>query len=65
MKNPKILFVEDDATLAFLTKDNLEQNQYDVYHCEDSVAALECFHKIDFDICIFDIVVIFSERKIT
>jgi DNA-binding response OmpR family regulator len=55
MNNPKILYVEDDATLAFLTKDNLEQNQYDVYHCEDGVAALECFHKIDFDICIFDI----------
>ena len=55
MNNPKILYVEDDATLAFLTKDNLEQNQYDVYYCEDGVAALECFHKIDFDICIFDI----------
>ena len=55
MNNPKILYVEDDATLAFLTKDNLEQNQYDVYHCEDGVAALECFHKIAFDICIFDI----------
>ncbi|MEM0576506.1 response regulator transcription factor [Flavobacterium polysaccharolyticum] len=55
MNNRKILYVEDDATLAFLTKDNLEQNQYDVYHCEDGVTALERFHEIAFDICILDI----------
>lgn len=55
MNNPKILYVEDDATLAFLTKDNLEQNHYDVYHCEDGEIALERFHEIAFDLCILDI----------
>jgi DNA-binding response OmpR family regulator len=55
MSNYKILYVEDDATLAFLTKDNLEQNHYDVYHCEDGASALECFQQMAFDICILDI----------
>lgn len=55
MNNPKILYVEDDATLAFLTKDNLEQNQYEVYHCEDGELALKRFHEMPFDLCILDI----------
>jgi DNA-binding response OmpR family regulator len=50
----KILYAEDDETLAFLTKDNLEQN-YDVTHCSDGEIALETFKKDNFDICIFDI----------
>ncbi|MCC6369953.1 MAG: DNA-binding response regulator, partial [Bacteroidia bacterium] len=29
----KILYAEDDETLAYLTKDNLEQNHYVVTHC--------------------------------
>lgn len=50
----KILYAEDDETLAFLTKDNLEQN-YDVTHCENGEIALETFKKEVFDICILDI----------
>lgn len=55
MKNFKILYAEDDETLAFLTKDNLEQNNYEVIHCSDGKAALKTFEGEDFDICIFDI----------
>lgn len=55
MKNFKILYTEDDETLAFLTKDNLEQNNYDVVHCCDGKSGLEAFKKEDFDICILDI----------
>jgi len=55
MKNFKILYAEDDETLAFLTKDNLEQNNYEVIHCSDGKAALQTFEEEDFDICIFDI----------
>ena len=55
MKQFKILYTEDDETLAFLTKDNLEQNSYDVTHCPDGKSAFETFKKEDFDICIFDI----------
>ncbi|CAD0003989.1 MULTISPECIES: response regulator transcription factor [Flavobacterium] len=55
MSNFKILYTEDDETLAFLTKDNLEQNDYEVIHCCDGKSGLESFKNEDFDICIFDI----------
>ncbi len=55
MANFKILYTEDDETLAFLTKDNLEQNNYTITHCIDGEIALEIFKKDHFDICIFDI----------
>ncbi|AWI25934.1 response regulator transcription factor [Flavobacterium pallidum] len=51
----KILYAEDDDTLAFLTKDNLEQNGYEVIHCADGTSCLETFNSGFFDICIFDI----------
>ncbi|WP_310382039.1 response regulator transcription factor [Flavobacterium sp.] len=54
MTKYKILYAEDDETLAFLTKDNLEL-YYDVTHCNDGELAFEAFKKTDFDICILDI----------
>lgn len=54
MTKYKILYAEDDETLAFLTKDNLE-NQYDVTHCTDGESCFEAFKKDTFDICVFDI----------
>jgi DNA-binding response OmpR family regulator len=50
----KILYAEDDETLAFLTKDNLEQH-YAVTHCTDGQECLDVFKKETFDICVFDI----------
>ena len=35
MTKYKILYAEDDQTLAYLTKDNLEQHHYDVVHIAD------------------------------
>lgn len=55
MSTSRILYAEDDATLAFLTKDNLEQNHYEVTHCCDGKIGMEIFKKGDFDICILDI----------
>jgi DNA-binding response OmpR family regulator len=55
MKKFKILYTEDDETLAFLTKDNLESNHYEVIHCCDGKLGLETFKKENFDICILDI----------
>jgi len=55
MSTYKILYAEDDETLAFLTKDNLEQNGYTVTHCADGNFCLETFKKETFDICILDI----------
>ncbi len=51
----KILYAEDDETLAFLTKDNLEQYGYHVVHCTDGDLCLQAFDAQDFDICILDI----------
>lgn len=55
MTRPKILYAEDDQTLAFLTKDNLEQQGYDVHHCADGSHCLEIFRDNPFDLCILDI----------
>ena len=55
MTKYKILYAEDDETLAFLTQDNLEQNNYEVVHCSNGELALETFKNQAFDICIFDI----------
>ena len=54
MTKYKILYAEDDETLAFLTKDNLE-SLYDVTHCIDGEMCFETFKKENFDVCIFDI----------
>lgn len=54
MTKYKILYAEDDETLAFLTKDNLEL-YYDVTHCDDGEMALSAFKKDTFDVCILDI----------
>lgn len=55
MSPVKVLYAEDDETLAFLTRDNLEQSHYEVVHCTDGRQCLETFKKESFDICIFDI----------
>jgi len=50
-----ILYVEDDETLSFVTKDNLELNGYNVVHFSDGKTALEQFTKYNFDLCILDV----------
>ncbi len=55
MKQFKILYAEDDAALAFLTKDNLELKQYKVSHFTNGQDCLKAFNKEYFDICILDI----------
>ncbi|MFY0483966.1 response regulator transcription factor [Flavobacterium sp. PLA-1-15] len=55
MSSYKILYAEDDETLAFLTKDNLEQYGYEVVHCTDGDLCMEAFKTESFDICILDI----------
>ena len=54
MTKYKILYAEDDETLAFLTKDNLEL-YYEVTHCNDGEMALASFKTAPYDICILDI----------
>jgi DNA-binding response OmpR family regulator len=50
----KILYAEDDNTLAFLTADNLEQH-YDVMHFANGKEAFDAFRKETFDLCILDV----------
>ncbi|TPD72030.1 response regulator transcription factor [Flavobacterium microcysteis] len=54
MAKSKIFYVEDDATLAFLTIDYLEQF-YDITHFSDGAEAVKNFHKGNYDLCILDV----------
>lgn len=54
MSKKRILYVEDDETLAFLTADNLEQH-FDVTHCANGKEAFHLFCKEAFDLCVLDI----------
>jgi DNA-binding response OmpR family regulator len=51
----KILYVEDDLNLGFVTKDNLELQGYDIRHCQDGAEALAMFQSEAFDLCIIDV----------
>jgi DNA-binding response OmpR family regulator len=51
----KILYVEDDQTLGYLTADSLRLKGFDVTICEDGFVALEIFNKQEFDICVLDV----------
>ena len=51
----KILYVEDDLSLSFVTRDQLEKHGYEVVSCENGLDALTLFKKEIFDLCIFDV----------
>jgi DNA-binding response OmpR family regulator len=52
---PRILYVEDDETLSFITKDHLELKGYEVRHHSDGIQALEDFKHGEFDLCVLDV----------
>lgn len=52
---PKVLLAEDDASLAFVIKDNLEEEGYDVTWCADGEAAWQLVAKNNFNICLLDV----------
>jgi len=51
----KILYVEDDEVLAYVTKDNLELNNFAVVHCLNGKNALKTFKDEEFDLCLLDV----------
>lgn len=51
----KVLLAEDDADLAFVIKDNLEEEGCQVVLCKDGDAALQQFSRAEFDICLLDV----------
>ena len=55
MIKSKVLLAEDDLSLGFVIKDNLQDAGYDVTHCQDGEAAWQQFQKKEFDICLLDI----------
>lgn len=54
-KRPKILYVEDDVNLGFVTKDNLVKRGFDITLCEDGLEAAQTFQKQRFDLVILDV----------
>jgi len=52
---PKILYVEDDVNLGFVTTDNLDSKGYSTVYCKDGKEGLETFKKEKFDLCVLDI----------
>lgn len=54
-KPAKILYVEDDETLSFITKDNLTRKGFDVTNIDNGIDAFNLFSNNDFDICLFDV----------
>ena len=51
----KILYVEDNSSLRFVTSDQLEKRSYEVVTCDNGIEAYNIFKKTVFDICIFDV----------
>ncbi len=52
---PKILYVEDDVNLGFVTTDNLDSKDYSTVYCKDGKEGLETYKKDKFDLCILDV----------
>lgn len=55
MYKAKILLVEDDPTLGFVVKDNLELHGYEVIHSPDGETGYKEFMKHNFDLCLLDV----------
>ncbi len=55
MNKAKVLLAEDDLSLSFVIKDNLQDAGFEVTHCADGEAAWQKFQKKDFDICLLDV----------
>lgn len=51
----RILYVEDDADLSFVTRDNLQLHGQEVWWSDNGRAALDLFEQQVFDLCILDV----------
>lgn len=51
-----ILYVEDDESLSFVTRDNLELQGYRITYCPDGQTAMDIIRqRAGFDLCILDV----------
>ena len=55
MSSAKILYVEDDLTLSFVTKDNLVRAGYEIDSCADGLEANDKIIQSDYDLYILDV----------
>jgi DNA-binding response OmpR family regulator len=55
MSSPTILLVEDDDSLGYVIRDNLEIKGYNVVWCQDGNEVEETFKKIQPNVCILDV----------
>lgn len=57
-RKARILFVEDDTSLGFVTKDNLELAGYEIVLTDNGREAFEFFLKYKIDICLLDVMLV-------
>ena len=50
-----LLYVEDDESLSFVTKDNLELQGYQITYCDNGKKALDLIKDHQFNLCILDV----------
>ena len=50
-----LLYVEDDESLSFVTRDHLELHGYRVTHVADGARVMEVFADGQFDLCLLDV----------
>jgi DNA-binding response OmpR family regulator len=50
-----LLYVEDDESLSFVTRDHLELQGYRVTHCPDGKTARIAIDRQDYDLCLLDV----------
>lgn len=55
MSKIRILYVEDDEVLAFITKEEMLQENYEIVHCDNGRTAINTFDNEHFDLAILDI----------
>ncbi len=54
-KTPRILYVEDDETLRFITVDNLERHGFVVESCNNGLDGYAAFQQNRPDLCLLDV----------
>lgn len=51
----RVLLAEDDLSLGYVVKDNLEEAGYEVVLCPDGETAWQQYQQKEFDICLLDV----------
>lgn len=54
-RTPRILYVEDDETLRFITMENLELQGFSVVSCSDGLEGYAAFQRERPDLCLLDV----------